>query len=165
MKAEEKLMILEALMSKGNVSIGQVVLENNAPTYFSCDKNLVKPVEETMPAKEAIMEYVGRLKPMVKEEYQENYDDLWLGILNLKEVKLHIYNKGKQQDTCFNRNLVAQIIHQISDRVFVASANNAMMAEHLEPEKGVQHPVRLKLGESPDKPIKASVEAYLSGNL
>jgi hypothetical protein len=39
------------------------------------------------------------------------------------------------------------------------------MAEQLEPEKGVDHPVRKKLGESPDKKIKILVENYLSENL
>jgi hypothetical protein len=35
------------------------------------------------------------------------------------------------------------------------------MAECLEPGKGQEHSVRQKLGESPEKPIKTAVEAYL----
>ena len=30
--------------------------------------------------KEAVMEYVGRLRPLVKEEYREKYDQIWEGI-------------------------------------------------------------------------------------
>jgi hypothetical protein len=44
-------------------------------------------------------------------------------------------------------------------------ANAVVMAEHLEPEKGRDHPVRQKLGESPDKSIKKAIEAFLKDNL
>lgn len=110
--------------------------------------------------KEAIMEYVGRLRPVVKEQYQEKYDQIWEGILEISQVKAHIYNKGKQQDTTFNRNLLAQIIHQV-DAIYLPTANTVQMSTYLEPEKGVNHPVRQKLGEVPDKAIKKAVEEYL----
>ena len=43
----------------------------------------------------------------------------------------------------------------------VAMAGLVEMAERLEPGKGGAHSVRQKLGESPDKVIKKSVEEYL----
>jgi hypothetical protein len=112
-------------------------------------------------AKERIINYVDRLEPMVKKEFRDNYYELWNGILDLKEVKESVYDKGKQQGTTFNRNLVAQIIHQIKDKVYVATANTVQMAECLEPEKGANHPVRQKLGEVPCKTIKKSVDKYM----
>ena len=112
-------------------------------------------------AKERIISYVDRLEPMVNKEFRDNYYELWNGILELKEVKESVYDKGKQQGTTFNRNLVAQIIRQIKDKVYVASANTVQMAEYLEPGKGANHPVRQKLGEVPCKMIKKSVEAYM----
>lgn len=116
-------------------------------------------------SKEAIIEYVKRLMPVVKEEYQSIYSEMWLGILEVKEVKLQVYNKGKQQGTTFNRDFVAQIIHQLGNRIYLPDANPVVMAEHLEPEKGKDHPVRQKLGESPDKSIKKAIEAFLKEQL
>ena len=111
------------------------------------------------------MEYVKRLMPVVRKEYQSVYSEMWLGILDVKEVKLQVYNKGKQQGTTFNRDFVAQIIHQLGSRIYMPEANAVVMAEHLEPEKGRDHPVRQKLGESPDKSIKKAIEAFLKDNL
>lgn len=114
--------------------------------------------------KEAIMEYVGRLKPVVKKQYLDQYDLIWEGILELSQVKAVIYNKGKQQDTTFNRNLLAQIIHQV-EVLYLPSANTVQMATCLEPEKGIDHPVRQKLGEAPEKAIKKAVDDYLKEKL
>ena len=110
--------------------------------------------------KEAIMEYLGRLRPLVKEQYLERYDQIWEGILDISQVKAVIYNKGKQQDTTFNRNLLAQLIHQV-EIIYLPTANNAQMTTYLEPERGADHPVRQKLGEVPDKTIKNAVEEYM----
>ena len=110
--------------------------------------------------KEEIIDYVGRLKPMVRYDWLDRYDQLWLGILELKEVKTLVYNSGKQQGTKFNRNLVAQITHLMGNTIFV-STNTVKMANYLEPSKGSDHPVRQKLGEAPDKEVKKSVEEYM----
>ena len=99
--------------------------------------------------------------PVVREEYQSVYVDMWQGILDLKEVKLQVYNKGKQQGTTFNRDFVAQIIHQLGQRIYMPEANSVVMAEHLEPEKGKDHPVRKKLGEMPDRVIVKAIEEQI----
>ena len=116
-------------------------------------------------AKDAVMDYVNRLMPVVREQYQSIYHDIWLGILELKEVKLQVYNKGKQQDTTFNRNFVAQIIHQLGSRIYMPDANAVVMAEHLEPGKGKDHPVRQKLGELPEKVVIKAVEELIKDKI
>ncbi len=123
--------------------------------YGECEK----PNPDYSPAaRDHIMEYVSRLKPLVRAEYLDGYEDLWMRILNLQEVRVQVYNKGKQQDTTFNRNLVAQIIHQIGNRVYLVGVSDQQYAEYLEPGKGKNHSVRQKLGESPDGPIKKAIE-------
>lgn len=154
-------------LSKSHISVKYLIMQMSGDIHDYGDST---EEEKNMPdaalakGKEAIMEYVDRLKPMVKEEYLQGYDEIWLGILELKEVKAVIYDKGKQQDTTFNRNLLAQIIH-LADVIYKPTANTVQMAQYLEPEKGIDHPVRQKLGEIPDKPIKKAVESYLKENL
>ena len=123
--------------------------------YGECEKN---SPDYSPAARDHIMEYVSRLKPLVRAEYLNGYEELWTRILNLQEVRVQVYNKGKQQDTTFNRNLVAQIIHQIGSRVYLVGVSDQQYAEYLEPGKGKNHSVRQKLGESPDGPIKKAIE-------
>ena len=54
----------------------------------------------------------------------------------------------------------AQLIHQV-DVIYLPTANTVQMATYLEPEKGVDHPVRQKLGEAPDKDIKNAIADYM----
>lgn len=168
MTAEQKKAVIESLpeLLKG-ATIGQLnmFVESGAKAVYQ-ELNVQdsqKPAgnEQASPqGKEAIMEYVGRLRPLVKEQYLAKYDQIWEGILEISQVKAVIYNKGKQQDTTFNRNLLAQLIHQV-DIIYLPTANTVQMSTYLEPEKGVDHPVRQKLGEVPDKAIKKAVEEYM----
>ena len=164
MTDETKIKMMEAL-AKSGMSVGQFIMENTGTITYndhrSIEKEEKKSGESASCSKEAIMEYVGRLKPVVKTEYQADYDTIWEGILELTQVRTLVYNKGKQQDTTFNRNLVAQIIHQVSDWLYLPTANTVKMAEYLEPEKGIEHPVRQKLGESPERDGKKAIEAYV----
>ena len=164
MTDETKIKMMEAV-AKSGMSVGQFIMENTGTITYndhrSIEKEEKKSGESASCSKEAIMEYVGRLKPVVKAEYQTEYDTIWEGILELTQVRTHVYKKGKQQDTTFNRNLVAQIIHQVSDWLYLPTANTVKMAEYLEPEKGIEHPVRQKLGESPERDVKKAIEAYV----
>lgn len=162
MTDETKIKLMEAL-AKSGMNVGQLILENTGHiTYNDHRGQIEKVVEEPQKeGKEAIMEYVGRLKPVVREQYQADYDCIWEDILEIQQVKTLIYKKGKQQDTTFNRNLVAQIIHQVSDWLYVPTANTVKMSEYLEPEKGVEHPVRQKLGESPVKEVKNALDEFM----
>ena len=164
MTSEEKRALVSGLLQGANLEHAQVILileQGTTVTYSNHQPTENKSTINNPNAKEAIMDYVGRLKPVVREAYIECYDQLWQGILELKEVKMQVYDYGKQKDTKFNRNLVAQIIHQISGTIYLPSANTVKMAQYLEPSKGSDHPVRQKLGEIPDKPIKKSVDEYL----
>ena len=156
---------LKGLFEGGNFPNAQINILTGDGIHISYKSSEEKKVEPEPASKDAIMEYVKRLMPVVREEYQSVYSEMWLGILDVKEVKLQVYNKGKQKGTTFNRDFVAQIIHQLGSRIYMPEANAVVMAEHLEPEKGKDHPVRQKLGESPDKSIKNAVEAFLKDKL
>ena len=43
--------------------------------------------------------------------HQHNRQTLWRSILALPEVDAVVYNPGKQKNTTFNRNLIANIIY------------------------------------------------------
>ena len=168
MTDETKIKLMEAL-GKSGMSVGQLILENTGSITYN-DHRGVEKKEETKgecpsASKDAIMEYVNRLKPLVKVEYQAHYEKIWMCILEINEVKQQIYKKGKQQETTFNRNLVAQIAHQLGDRVYVTEAKPVSMAEYLGPGKGKEHPVRKKLGELPEKPIKKAIEEAIKDEL
>ena len=156
---------LKGLFEGGNFPNAQINILTGDGIHISYKSSEEKKGEPEPASKDAIMEYVKRLMPVVREEYQSVYSEMWLGILDVKEVKLQVYNKGKQQGTTFNRDFVAQIIHQLGSRIYMPEANAVVMAEHLEPEKGRDHPVRQKLGESPDKSIKKAIEAFLKEQL
>jgi len=166
MSEEGKLEFLDRMIRNG-ANIGQIVMDNHGTMNLTNNmgKDGDKSHQDTPPeARDSIMEYVGRLKPLVRREFIERYDQIWEGILEIGQVKAVIYNKGKQQDTTFNRNLLAQIIHQV-EMIYLPTANNAQKTIYLEPEKGADHPVRQKLGEAPEKAIKKAVEEYLRNYL
>lgn len=168
MTDETKIKLMEAL-GKSGMSVGQLIIENTGSITYNDHRGAEKK-EETKgecpsASKDAIMEYVNRLKPLVKVEYQAHYEKIWMCILEINEVKQQVYNKGKQQETTFNRNLVAQIAHQLGDRIYVTEAKPVNMAEYLEPGKGKEHPVRKKLGELPEKPIKKAIEEAIKDEL
>ena len=164
-KMEEKMIgrMFEGATISNSVVVG--VAQSGAQVYYMPNKQEENPQKtENLQGKEAIIDYLDRLKPMVKAEYKDRYDTLWEGVLELSQVKAAIYNKGKQQDTTFNRNLLAQIIHQLGV-LYVPTANTVQMAMQLEPEKGADHPVRQKLGEVPEKTIKKAIDEYIKANL
>lgn len=116
--------------------------------------------------KAAIMEYVGRLKPLVVSNMIGKYDEVWLRILELDEVKCMVYDRGRQQNTTFNRNFVANIIHLMrDDGMYLPGTNDVTMAEYLEPQKGKEHPVRGSLGLSPENKVKMAIEKVFQAYL
>ena len=168
MTTEEKMKLMARLLKGVNLEHAQIIVVLESGTSISYTGNQTAENNKTNTNKQVnqmIMDYVGRLKPVVRDEYQDCYDQLWSGILELKEVKMQVYNCGKQQDTKFNRNLVAQIIHQMVGTIFVPNTNTVKMAQYLEPSKGSDHPVRQKLGEAPEKQIKKSVDDYLKQHI
>lgn len=156
---------LKGLFEGGHFPNAQIIILTGDGVHVSYKSSEEKKRELEPASKDAVMDYVKRLMPVVREEYQSVYVDMWLGILDLKEVKLQIYNKGKQQGTTFNRDFVAQIIHQLGQRIYMPDANSVVMAEHLEPEKGKDHPVRQKLGELPEKVVMKAIEKLIKDKI
>ena len=104
MTNQEKKELMTGLLQGANLEHAQInlILEEGATISYSCNQpNDNKTTSNSHHTKDAIMDYVGRLKPMVRDSYIDCYDQLWMGILELKEVKMHVYDSGKQQDTTF----------------------------------------------------------------
>ena len=100
MTDEMKLKMMETL-AKSGMSVGQFVMENNGTMTYNDHRGAEerKKDDACAPAsKDAIMEYVGRLRPVVREQYRDRYDEIWEGILEISQVKAVIYNEGKLQD-------------------------------------------------------------------
>lgn len=110
---------------------------------------------------ENVLEYVMRLYPSyISKEWQAKYRSLWEMILELPEVACVIYDKGKQQGTTFNRNLVGNILHLMAERKVLTTDNATELTIQLE-EKS-EHSVRAKLGEMPAADVKRIIEALVA---
>lgn len=104
-----------------------------------------------------IMQYVSKLKDFVAKEWQSRYDDLWRSILEDTEIACVIYDPGKQQNTTFNRKLVANIIY-IMCKLDVIEENNVTKLT-LALEENKDSSVRGQLAVNPsDEVIKKRVE-------
>ncbi|MBQ8155157.1 MAG: hypothetical protein IJ082_02400 [Prevotella sp.] len=162
MTDEQKLEFAEKVVKSG-AKIGNFVMDNHGTMTLSANigEDNSEEAAPVLGTKNSIMEYVNRLKPLVKDDFKKEYDEFWMQILELEEVKQQVYNKGKQQDTTFNRNLVARIIHQIGDKVYLMGINDQQYAEYLEPGKGKNHSVRQQLCLMPEAPVKRAIERFL----
>ena len=110
-----------------------------------------------------IMQYVGNLKQYVAKEWKNRYESIWASILDIPEVSEVIFEPGKQKDTTFNRNLVANIIYIMCRVGIITETNATKLTESLEGNK--DHPVRAQLGKAPeDKDLKRKVESLISNS-
>ena len=110
-----------------------------------------------------IKEYVCRAKGLLAADWSEKkYADLWDCVLSLPAVKAKAKQIGKQQNTTFNRNLIAHILHVMLNKgVFAVGTSNQSMAEALEGTK--DHSVRTAIGETlEDKAMKGSIEKLIA---
>ncbi len=111
--------------------------------------------------KQEILSYVNRLKGQVSKEWKNRYDTLWHQVLSLPEVTEMVFEPGRQKDTTFNRNLVANIIYIMCNRGVIAETNASTLTEILEHDK--DHAVRAKLREYPeDSKIISKIEALIN---
>lgn len=96
------------------------------------------------------MQYVSNLKEKdyVAPAWKNRYETLWRSILDIPEVSAAIYKVGKQKDTTFNRNLVANIIYIMCKSGVISEQNATKLTEALEGNK--EHSVRAQLGKLPD---------------
>jgi hypothetical protein len=107
--------------------------------------------------------YVSRVKGLLAADWsEEKYNDLWDCVLSLPAVKAKAKQTGKQQNTTFNRNLIAHILHVMLNKgVFAVGTSNQAMAEALEGTK--DHSVRTAIGETmEDKAMKGSIEKLIA---
>ena len=112
------------------------------------------------PDKKSIIDYVMKLHPVyVSKEWQDKYEWLWKQILELTAVAEKIYDKGRQQNTTFNRNLVGNILHLLADKKVLTTNNATKLAIGLEKDENAS--VRAKLGEMPPKEVKDAVEELI----
>lgn len=122
-------------------------------------KEVSSPESETQLATrnpQLIIDYVMRLHPMhVRQEWIEKYQALWEEILELPVVVSRIYDKGRQQGTTFNRNLVANILHLMAEKKVLVTDNATKLAMTLEGTSDTS--VRAQLGVMPPKEIESSV--------
>ena len=108
-----------------------------------------------------IMQYVGNLKQYVAKEWKNHYESIWASILDIVEVAAVIFEPGKQKDTTFNRNLVANIIYIMCNQGIITETNATTLTVALEGDK--DHPVRAQLRKNPDdKDLKRKIESLIN---
>ena len=114
----------------------------------------------TDPIRTEIMHYVSCLRPHVAKDKRDRYMQLWDRILDRPVVEKEIYDPGKQQDTNFNRNLVANIIHCLDRFDFYEEIYNAAAFTYaLEADK--DHSIRRALGQDPSNEITDAIKNLL----
>jgi len=111
-----------------------------------------------------ILTYVARLRGQVADKWKSRYMKLWEEILDLKVVAAKVYDPGKQQETNFNRNLVANIIYYLGcygqpDNGIFSVYNASRFAELLETDK--DHSVRAELRRLPPPDICSRIDKLL----
>jgi hypothetical protein len=109
-----------------------------------------------------IKEYISRVKCLLAANWTlEKYYAVWDDILSLPAVKTIVRNKGKQQNTTFNRNLIAHILQTMMIKgVFGHGVTNQAMAESLEGSK--DHSVRTALScVLEDKVMRTAIEKLI----
>lgn len=106
-----------------------------------------------------ILNYVSCIRPLVKDELDKQYMQLWNRILEHDTFKVDLYDPGKQECK-FNRNLIANILHYLASKGFYkAPYNQSEMARKLEGDD--QNPVRKALRSDPDDKYCKAVDAII----
>lgn len=111
-----------------------------------------------------ILNYVNRVRPLLNDQFKSGFMKMWEDILDLPEVKKDLYKPGKQWDTNFNRDLVANIFYhlrkyRIYKVVYKDNYNGARMAEVLEGDR--DHSVKHALRQDPAKDVREAVDKLL----
>lgn len=110
--------------------------------------------------KSEIMTYVSRIKQYVANEWRNRYETTWRSVLDIPEVESLVFSPGKQKDTLFNRNLVANIIYIMCNAGFYTDTNATALTIALEGDK--EHSVRGQLAKEPaDELLVKHVKALL----
>lgn len=124
----------------------------------SPDNNLTDAEREHL--KSEIMTYVSRIKQYVAKEWKNRYETTWRSVLDIPEVESLVFSPGKQKNTSFNRNLVANIIYIMCNAGFYSDTNATALTIALEDDK--EHSVRGQLAKEPaDELLVKHVKALL----
>ena len=151
---------LKGLFEGGHFPNAQINILTGDDIHISYESSEKKTNEFKMEGiRKAVMDYVGRLMPVVAADFRDHFSKIWQEILEQDAISRVIYERGSQKGTLFNRNLVAQISHMlVIGGVILKDTTDVRMAELLEPEKGKNHSVRGALALSPDdKQVKKAV--------
>lgn len=109
-----------------------------------------------------ILQYASNLKQYVAPGWKNRYESLWHSILDLPGISAVVYEPGKQKDTTFNRNLVANIVYMMCNTGIITETNATTLTLALEGDK--EHSVRAQLRTPPeDAAIRKMVEGLLKG--
>lgn len=111
----------------------------------SPDNNMTDDEREHL--KSEIMTYLSRIKQYVANEWKNRYETTWRSVLDIPEVKSIVFSPGKQKDTLFNRNLVANIIYIMCNAGFYTDTNATALTIALEGNN--EHSVRGQLAKEP----------------
>ena len=124
----------------------------------SPDNNMTDDEREHL--KSEIMTYLSRIKQYVANEWRNRYETTWRSVLDIPEVKSIVFSPGKQKDTLFNRNLVANIIYIMCNAGFYTDTNATTLTIALEGNN--EHSVRGQLAKEPaDELLVKHVKALL----
>ena len=124
----------------------------------SPDNNMTD--DERKHLKTEIMTYVSRIKQYVANEWKNRYETTWRSVLDIPEVKSIVFSPGKQKDTLFNRNLVANIIYIMCNAGFYTDTKATALTIALEGNN--EHSVRGQLAKEPaDELLVKHVKALL----
>ena len=140
------------------------VTNNYYGEEFVPDDGLQKPTfhatRNPQLSKDSVLEYVMRLYPSyVCKEWRDKYRPLWVDIIELPAVADKIFDKGKQQNTSFNRNLVGNILHLLAEKKILNTTNATRLSEALENDPNAS--IRAKLGEMPPPEIRRCIEGLI----
>ncbi len=107
-----------------------------------------------------ILDYVSRVRPLVRLDKRDRYMQMWEGILELDAVRPFVYKTGKQKRTNFNRKLIANILHHLDTRHIYKDPYKASdLALALEDDYEMS--VRGELGKYPSEHVCAEIDDYL----
>lgn len=106
-----------------------------------------------------ILAYVSKLRPFLNDDWKSRYQKIWEELLSLDIIDSSVYVIGRQKDTNFNRNLVANIIHFLdSQKAYKNDYSASAMAIAL--EGTAEHSVRGALGKDPSAAITSRLKRY-----
>ena len=157
---------LRGLFEGGSFPNAQINVLTGDNIHVSYEDAKKQKAEKYEGARQTVMDYVTKLMPVVMADYREQFLQIWKEILDEQAVSSIVYNRGRQQGTLFNRNLVAQITHMMVGSIIEQGTTDVRMTELLEPERGKRHPVRAALAEVPeDKQVKRAVQEVLEKHI